>query len=159
MQKEPIPIPGCSARPIADTNIDHWKASINGPAGTPYEGGVFRLDIIFPRYYPYQPMQIKFETPIFHPNISRLGQICLDILRQMWSPNLTVSSGGRWICFFPNDFSPVRFSVMLAVFCLLCDPVPDLAAALNRDARRILQESREQFNNSAREYTLLHARR
>ena len=67
----------------------------------------------------------------------------------------------RWAMdlFFPNDFFPARFSVMLAVFCLLCDPIPDLAAALNRDARRILQESREQFNNSAREYTLLHARR
>ena len=46
------------------------KAKILGPKHTFYEDGVFYVDIAFPTDYPYKPPKIKFETKIWHPNIS-----------------------------------------------------------------------------------------
>eukprot|EP01017_Pseudomicrothorax_dubius_P007355 TRINITY_DN1227_c0_g1_i3.p1 TRINITY_DN1227_c0_g1~~TRINITY_DN1227_c0_g1_i3.p1 ORF type:complete len:100 (-),score=7.30 TRINITY_DN1227_c0_g1_i3:185-484(-) len=56
------------------------KAIIFGPAETPYENGKFQLNIVYPSDYPYSPIQIKSETPIFHPNIRGDGVICMGIL-------------------------------------------------------------------------------
>ena len=93
LEKEPIP--GCTAQPVDEgKDLTHWKATINGPPDSPYHGGVFKLDITFPREYPFRPPQVKAETRIFHPNISAQGGICLDILKDNWAPSLTISKGG-----------------------------------------------------------------
>ena len=61
--------------------------------GTPYEGGVFFLAIQFPPDYPFKPPRIKFDTKIYHCNVNDKGGICLDILKDNWSPALTISRG------------------------------------------------------------------
>lgn len=72
-------------------DIYTWKGYIKGPIQTPYEGGHFILNISIPEDYPYNPPMIKFETKIWHPNISsETGAICLDILKNEWSPALTI---------------------------------------------------------------------
>merc|ERR1712118_228226 len=64
---------------------------LNGPEETPYEGGHFVLDISIPEEYPYSPPKVKFDTKIWHPNISsQTGAICLDVLGKEWSPALTI---------------------------------------------------------------------
>lgn len=69
----------------------HWKGYINGPEDTVYQGGVYQIDIQLPPEYPYKPPKMKFETKIWHPNISsQTGAICLDILKDEWSPALTI---------------------------------------------------------------------
>ncbi|GIX62680.1 ubiquitin-conjugating enzyme, putative [Babesia caballi] len=87
-----------------DGDIYTWKGYIKGPIQTPYEGGHFILGIKIPRDYPYNPPkvgpgspakltreQIHFETKIWHPNISsETGAICLDVLKNEWSPALTI---------------------------------------------------------------------
>jgi len=69
----------------------HWRGTLKGPSGTPYEGGIFSIDIRLPPDYPFVPPKMKYETKIWHPNISsETGAICLDILKNEWSPALTV---------------------------------------------------------------------
>ena len=100
------PPASCSAGPVGD-DLFHWSATIMGPDDSPYSGGVFFLNIHFPSDYPFKPPKITFTTRIYHPNINSNGSICLDILKDQWSPALTISK------------------VLLSICSLLCDPNPD----------------------------------
>ena len=62
-----------------------------GPGQSPYNGGIFFLNIVFPPEYPFKPPRVSFTTKIYHPNINEKGGICLDILKENWSPALTIS--------------------------------------------------------------------
>ncbi|CCF72940.1 Ubiquitin-conjugating enzyme [Babesia microti strain RI] len=81
---------GISASPIGD-DIFKWEAIIIGPQDSPWDGGIFRLEMIFDEEYPNKPPKIKFITSIFHPNIYLDGSICLDILQNEWSPVFNIS--------------------------------------------------------------------
>ena len=71
----------CSAGPISDTDPFQWQATIMGPEGSPYAGGVFFLTIHFPADYPFKSPRYQFITKIYHPNINSNGSICVDILK------------------------------------------------------------------------------
>jgi ubiquitin-conjugating enzyme (huntingtin interacting protein 2) len=76
-----------------DDDLSHLKGTFLGPPGTPYEGGLFEVDIKIPVEYPFKPPIMKFDTRIYHPNISsQTGAICLDILKDAWTPILTLKS-------------------------------------------------------------------
>lgn len=69
----------------------HWEATIDGPQGSIYEKGKFKIDITIPNSYPFVPPKMRFITKVWHPNISsQTGAICLDILKNEWSPALTL---------------------------------------------------------------------
>jgi ubiquitin-protein ligase len=77
--------------PNGDEDIYHWRAMISGPVSTPYAGGTFVLDIVFPTTYPFKAPDIKFTTRIYHPNVkSETGEICNDMINGSWSPTLNV---------------------------------------------------------------------
>lgn len=126
----------CSAGP-RDTNLYIWDAVIVGPTDSPYVGGIFNLEIHFPVDYPFKPPKVVFTTKIYHPNISPQGTICLDILKDQWSPALTVSK------------------VLLSICSLLTDPnpkdplVPDIANQYMQD--------RAKYTETARLWTLRYA--
>merc|ERR1712185_520943 len=71
---------GISAFPDGD-NIFLWTGTMTGGVGTIYEGLSYKLSLKFPTSYPYEPPQITFVTPCFHPNVDQYGNICLDILK------------------------------------------------------------------------------
>jgi len=79
-----------------DDSINCLEATLQGPEDTPYEKGVFRLEIIVPDRYPFEPPVVRFLTSIYHPNIDNGGRICLDTLRMppkgAWKPSLNIST-------------------------------------------------------------------
>lgn len=88
--------------------ISDFTVLLRGPEETPYSGGVFKLHVVIASDHPYSPPTIKFDTKIYHPNIStKDGSICLDILKNNWSPALTLEK------------------VILTISALLASPNPD----------------------------------
>jgi len=131
------PPSNCSAGPINDDDIYTWQATIMGPENTPYYGGVFYLNIEFPHDYPFKAPKIRFVTKIYHCNINSSGSICLDILKDQWSPALTISKILLSICSLIDDANPN-------------DPlVPDIAY--------LLQTNKAEHDGNAREWTLKYA--
>ena len=131
------PPTNCSAGLINDNDCFEWDATIMGPEGSPYEGGIFNLRISFPKDYPFKPPICIFVTKIFHPNINSSGGICLDILKESWSPALTICK------------------VLLSICSLLDDPNPD--DPLVPDIALLYKNDREKYNQEARHWTLLYA--
>ena len=78
---------------VSESDIHHLKGSFLGPPETPYAGGTFLVDIEVPMEYPFKPPKMKFDTKVYHPNVSSVtGAICLDILKNAWSPVITLKS-------------------------------------------------------------------
>ena len=107
------PPSSCSAGPVGD-DLFHWQSTIMGPKDSPYENGIFFLNINFPTDYPFKPPKVQFTTKIYHCNVNSNGSICLDILQSQWSPALTISK------------------VLLSVCSLLTDPNPGAPPAPGR---------------------------
>jgi len=104
MQKNPPE--NCSAGLIDDRDLYQWRATILGPEGTPYQGGIFYLKIQLSPDYPFRVPHITFITKIYHCNVNVNGSICLDILKDKWSPALTISKALLSICSLMDDPNP-----------------------------------------------------
>ncbi|KAF1999950.1 UBC-like protein [Amniculicola lignicola CBS 123094] len=79
--------------PVNDDELLEWRAVMQGVPGTAYEGGLWALTIHIPPTYPLAPPTIRFVTPICHPNVDfRTGEICLDLLKDAWTPAYTITS-------------------------------------------------------------------
>eukprot|EP00252_Welwitschia_mirabilis_P023459 TRINITY_DN6628_c0_g1_i1.p1 TRINITY_DN6628_c0_g1~~TRINITY_DN6628_c0_g1_i1.p1 ORF type:complete len:196 (+),score=47.31 TRINITY_DN6628_c0_g1_i1:151-738(+) len=102
-------VSGVSIVPFGEGHdISHLCGTITGPLDTPYENGLFKIDIRLPAAYPFEPPKMQFLTRVWHPNISsQNGAICLDILKDQWSPALTLKTA------------------LLSLQALLSAPAPD----------------------------------
>ncbi|KAF3454788.1 hypothetical protein FNV43_RR05236 [Rhamnella rubrinervis] len=134
LQKDPPT--SCSAGPVAE-DMFHWQATIMGPVDSPYAGGVFLVSIHFPPDYPFKPPKVAFRTKVFHPNINSNGSICLDILKEQWSPALTISK------------------VLLSICSLLTDPNPD--DPLVPEIAHMYKTDRPKYETTARSWTQKYA--
>lgn len=115
------------------------QALIEGPAKTPYEGGVFRVKLCLGADFPTQPPRAFFLTRIFHPNIGGDGAVCVNTLKRDW------------------DASAWSIGHILQVIrCLLIVPFPE--SALNEEAARLFMESFEEFSSHASMITNVHAK-
>ena len=65
---------------IINKNYLHWKACFIGPTNSPYNGGLYYIQIKCNENYPVEPPEVKFKTKIWHPNITEEGRICIDYL-------------------------------------------------------------------------------
>ena len=142
IQKELIdlgkdPPTNCSAGPTDEKDQFHWQATIMGPDDSPYAGGVFFLNIAFPTDYPFKPPKVTFTTRIYHCNINSNGSICLDILKDQWSPALTISK------------------VLLSISSMLVDANPD--DPLVPEIAHLYKTNRAQHDKNAKEWTTKYA--
>ncbi|KAL9106313.1 MAG: hypothetical protein Q9227_008649 [Pyrenula ochraceoflavens] len=129
-------VPGISAVPH-DDNLRYFDVNIHGPSQSPYEGGIFKLELFLPEDYPMTPPKIRFLTKIYHPNIDKLGRICLDVLKSNWSPALQIRT------------------ILLSIQALLGAPNPD--DPLANDVAQRWKEDQEAAIQTAREWTRTHA--
>ncbi len=58
--------PGISASP-SEENLRYFNVMVLGPQQSPYEGGVFKLELFLPEDYPMAPPKVRFLTKIYHP--------------------------------------------------------------------------------------------
>jgi len=130
------PAPGISAVPHED-NLRYFDVAIAGPQGSPFEGGLFKLELFLPEEYPMSPPKVRFLTKIYHPNIDKLGRICLDILKDKWSPALQIRT------------------VLLSIQALLSSPNPD--DPLDTGVANAYKEDRARAEATSREWTRQYA--
>ncbi|KAG5649992.1 hypothetical protein H0H81_001137 [Sphagnurus paluster] len=123
---------------LIDESPFHLKGSFPGPEGTPYEGGHFEVDIVIPDSYPFQPVKMKFITKVYHPNVSSAsGAICLDILKDAWSPVLTLKS------------------TLISLQSLLCSPEPN--DPQDAEVAKHYTTSKNSFDDTAIYWTQIYA--
>merc|ERR1712110_796620 len=112
-------------------SLNHWRASITGPADSPYEGGIFylKIEMGFPTYV---PPKIYFVTKIFHPNISRHGYMGPDFVARQWSPM-------------------VLPMLLIWIQSLLSDPFTEVCT--EPEVGRMYNQNRKLFDFMARRFT------
>ncbi|KAK4749853.1 hypothetical protein SAY87_027302 [Trapa incisa] len=119
---------------VNDDDFSTIYTDIEGPAGTPYENGVFRMKLLLSYDFPHSPPKGYFLTKIFHPNIATNGKICVNTLKKDWNPSLGLRH------------------VLIVVRCLLIEPFPE--SALNEQAGKMLMENYEEYALHARIHAL-----
>ncbi|XP_054032434.1 ubiquitin-conjugating enzyme E2 T [Dryobates pubescens] len=135
------PPPGIACWQHRHGRLQELRAQIVGGADTAYEKGVFDLEIVVPERYPFEPPQIRFLTPIYHPNIDSAGRICLDVLKLppkgAWRPSLSIST------------------LLTSIQLLMAEPNPD--DPLMADISSEFKYNRQLFLQNAREWTQKYA--
>lgn len=127
---------------VDETRLDQLEATMDGPPGSPYEGGCFTLHISIPDSYPIEPPNVRFVTKIYHPNIDDQGRICLDTLKLKqdgsgWTPILNIAS------------------LLKTIRLLLSEPNAD--DGLMAEIANEYKTNKAAFLEHARQHTKLHA--
>eukprot|EP00914_Ancora_sagittata_P018621 GHVO01036932.1.p1 GENE.GHVO01036932.1~~GHVO01036932.1.p1 ORF type:complete len:163 (-),score=23.06 GHVO01036932.1:813-1301(-) len=121
-----------------DEDLTDLQAAIDGPAGTPYAGGYFRVKLVLGKSFPSEPPKVFFLTKIFHPNVAKNGEICVNTLKKDWKAEYGIKH------------------ILLTVKCLLI--VPNAESALNEEAGKLLLEQYDDYSMRAKMYTDIHAK-
>ncbi|KAJ4460577.1 putative Ubiquitin-conjugating enzyme E2 S [Paratrimastix pyriformis] len=122
---------------IDESDITNIQADLEGPAGTPYEGGIFRMKLVLGPEFPAKAPQGYFLTKIFHPNVAPAGDICVNTLKRDWRPDVGLSH------------------IFMVVRCLLIEPNPE--SALNEEAAKLQLDDYQAYRQRAALMTRLYA--
>eukprot|EP01084_Bolivina_argentea_P042806 78910_1 len=114
-----------------------WNAMILGPQNSPYSGGVFQLKIRFTQDYPFKAPKVTFMTKVYHCNINEKGGICLDLLKDQWSPAIKISK------------------LLLSIQSLLT--TPNINSPLMPKIAQLYHQNKHQHDRTAAEWTQRYA--
>ena len=132
--------PDCVTPIINDEDPIDIQADIEGPEGTPYEQGIFRVKLFIPSEFPQLAPKGVFMTKIFHPNVSEKGEICVNTLKRDWNPK-------QWSLY--NLFEVIK--------CLLIVPFPQ--SSLNEEAGKMFMDNYDEYFRVAKMLTEIHAKK
>ncbi|CAI2198843.1 19317_t:CDS:2, partial [Funneliformis geosporum] len=118
---------------VNELDVCDVQAWILGPESTPYEGGHFKVKLALGADFPAVPPKCYFITKIFHPNVSKCGEVCVNTLKKDWNKDSGIER------------------ILLTVKCLLIVPNPE--SALNEEAGKLLLENYEDYAKHARMMT------
>ncbi|KAF2272651.1 ubiquitin-conjugating enzyme [Westerdykella ornata] len=138
------PPEGITAGPVSEDDMYLWEALIQGPDGTPFEGGVFPAELKFPRDYPLAPPSMRFLVDVWHPNVYPDGRVCISILHAPGDdPNMYEHASERW--------SPIQSveKILISVMSMLAEPNDESPA--NVDAARMWRERRGEYEKIVRD--------
>lgn len=153
------PPDGITAGPVNEDDLFIWEALIQGPEGTPFEGGIFPAELKFPKDYPLNPPKMKFLGEIWyiltahshsiltntrHPNVYPNGEVCISILHPPGDdPNHYEQASERW--------SPIQSveKILISVMSMLAEPNDESPA--NVEAAKMWREQRKLFERKVRQ--------
>ncbi|KAH7368752.1 ubiquitin-conjugating enzyme [Plectosphaerella cucumerina] len=138
------PPDGITAGPVSEDDLLHWEALIQGPEGTPFEGGVFPAELKFPKDYPLAPPTMKFLADVWHPNVYPSGLVCISILHPPGDdPNHYEHASERW--------SPIQSveKILISVMSMLAEPNDESPA--NVEAAKMWRERRAEYEKKVRD--------
>ena len=130
------PCVGITISPV-NGDVRYLQITLQGPDGTPYQGGVFGLEMFLTENYPMEPPVVRFTTKVYHPNIDFVGRICLDILKNSWSPALQV------------------VKVLLSIQSLMAEP--NLSDPLNNKVAKHWTDNKADALATAQKWTKMYA--
>lgn len=123
---------------VSEDDVYTWKIQMEGPPSPcPYAGGKYTLVIKFPAQYPFKPPTITFLTKIYHPSISKDGEICAALIGEGWGPTLNVRH------------------CMTVIYETLQSPSAD--HPLDEEIGALLRDKPKEFDKKARKFTQKYA--
>jgi ubiquitin-conjugating enzyme E2 D/E len=138
---------GCSFG-LDNNNYYKWKVTIIGPKETPYEGGLFFINIYFPEDYPKHGAEFRFINQIYHLNVDlkkeSFGHICLTSLNEWKSTGKVEGKPGYAV-------KQALFDIFYLFFTQGVDSPYD------EGMKELYKKNPEQFKNNARLWTKKYA--
>lgn len=132
------PVQGFTLNIPDPSNIFNLEFVMEGPAGTPYEGGKFKIAFVFPEDYPFKAPNVAFQTKIYHPNVDQNdGVACLPIIHPNWKPATKISQ------------------VLESIIDMVKNPNPD--HAVDAEIGQQFVTKRAEFDSMARQTTQQYA--
>lgn len=121
---------------LDNDSTTEFEVCLDGPKGSPYEGGVWKVRVELPDNYPYKSPSIGFVNRIFHPNVDEMsGSVCLDVINQTWTPMYDLIN---------------VFEVFLPQLLLYPNP----SDPLNGEAAALLMREPDRYKAKVRDYVL-----
>ena len=138
---------GCSFG-LDNNNYYKWKVSIVGPKETPYENGLFFINIYFPPDYPKHGAEFRFINQIYHLNVDlkkkTFGHICLTSLNEWKSTGKVMGKPGYAV-------KQALFDIFYLFF------TQGIESPYDQGMKNLYLKNPQQFNNNAREWTKKYA--
>ncbi|CAL6433161.1 unnamed protein product [Bathycoccus prasinos] len=115
--------------PNGKNDLMYFQIEIK-PSENYWQGGRFTFTFKIPDSYPHEPPKVLCDQIVYHPNLDTKGNICLNVLREDWSPVQTVTS------------------VIFGLLFLFIDP--NASDPLNSEAAKDLMQSTSNFKSNVR---------